>query len=195
MTLPTSWARTPWTLSSTTGPISPEHQLKTLVKLFPLVAPGGYYVIEDVETSYWDAPDSSIYDYKLTGVGAGRPGSLVTALKLLVEVINQRYAVTSYHRDFSIIDAKVDPDVAWITFAQNMVIIRKKSSEDDPYQAFIENGADESSWAAHWKKPEVVDVLDAVRQWKCSDTSKKGEGGDEGWGKGRTPPLMPERVA
>ena len=130
------------------GSHHPEHQLKTLVKLFPLVAPGGFYVIEDTETSYWDAPWSSLYGYKLANVGVGRSGSLVTALKMLVEVINQRYAVRSYHRDFSIIDAKVDPDVAWITFAQNMVILRKKSEEDDPYQAFIGNGADESSWAA-----------------------------------------------
>jgi hypothetical protein len=100
-------------------------------------------------------------------VGVGRPGSLVTALKMLVEVINQRYAVRSYHRDLSVIDAKVDPDVAWITFAQNMVILRKKSEEDGPYQAFIGNGADESSLAAYWKSPEVVDVLNTVQQWKC----------------------------
>ena len=96
---------------------------------------------EGKHTFYWDAPWSSLYGYKLANAGVGRPDSLVTDLKMLVEVINQRYAVRSYHRDFSVIDAKVDPDVAWITFAQNMVILCKKSEEYDPYQAFIRNGA------------------------------------------------------
>jgi cephalosporin hydroxylase len=39
----------------------PGHQLKTLVKLFPRVSPGGFYVIEDIETSNWDTTGSCIY--------------------------------------------------------------------------------------------------------------------------------------
>ena len=159
--------RAPLDLVIDDGSHNPEHQLKTLVKLFPLVAPGGFYVIEDIETSYWDAPSSSLYGYKLTNVGVGRPGSLVTALKLLVEVINQRYAVRNYRPDFSVIDANVDPHISWIMFAQNMVVLRKKSDEDDPYKAFIGNGADESSWSAFWMQPEVDDVLKTIRGWKC----------------------------
>ena len=37
----------------------------TFEKLWPSVKDGGWYFIEDVETSYWK-PSSSIYGYKLT---------------------------------------------------------------------------------------------------------------------------------
>ena len=57
-------------------------------------------------------------------------------------------------------------DVDDVVFG-DLVILRKKSEEGDPYQAFIGNGADESSWAAYWKSPEIVDVLNTVQQWKC----------------------------
>ena len=31
----------------------PEHQILTINKLWDLVKPGGVYIIEDIETSYW----------------------------------------------------------------------------------------------------------------------------------------------
>ena len=48
---------------------------------------------------------------QLINVGVRRPSLLVIALKMLVEMINQRYAVRSYHSALSIIDTKVDPDL------------------------------------------------------------------------------------
>lgn len=49
---------------------------------------GGYFIIEDIETSYWDKPQAKVYGYPLPNVGTGRVGSVIEAFKLLVEVIN-----------------------------------------------------------------------------------------------------------
>ncbi len=44
--------------------------------LFPAVHPGGWYVIEDLETSYWDSHE---------GGPAGTPGTAVDLVKSLVD--------------------------------------------------------------------------------------------------------------
>jgi autotransporter strand-loop-strand O-heptosyltransferase len=47
------------------GSHNPEHQIKSFYFLFKnLLESGGYYVIEDIETSYWD-PLSSLYGYEI----------------------------------------------------------------------------------------------------------------------------------
>lgn len=145
------------------GSHEPGHQLKTLVKLFPLLSPGGFYVLEDIECSYWDRPGSSIYGYNLTNVGVGKPGSIISAMKLLVEVINQRYAVRSYNRQFHIIDPRVDPEVSWVMFAQNMVVLRKRDAEDEDYQKPLDNEADESTWHAFWANDDVRALVNQIR--------------------------------
>ena len=139
----------------------------TRVKLFPRVAPGGLYVIEDVETNYWDGPGAFIYGYGLQGVGVGRRGSIMESLKMMADVINHRYAVKDYKPGFHVIDAGVDPDVAWIAFAQNMVMIRKKDAEDRAYEVPISNMADGSAWKAFWVSADVRGVLGQVGAWKC----------------------------
>ena len=42
------------------------HQLITLETLWPSLAPGGIYIVEDVETSYW-GPHASLYGYSYSG--------------------------------------------------------------------------------------------------------------------------------
>ena len=138
----------------------------TRVKLFPRVAPGGLYVLEDVETNYWDGPGAFIYGYGLQGVGVGRRGSIMESLKMMADVINHRYAVKDYKPGFHVIDAGVDPDVAWIAFAQNMVMIRKKDAEDRAYEVPISNMADGSAWKAFWVSADVRGVLGQVGAWK-----------------------------
>jgi hypothetical protein len=151
------------------GSHEPGHQLKTLVKLFPRVAPGGFYVIEDIETSYWDGNGASIYGYPLVDVGVDAPGSIMPALRLLVEVLHQRYAVPgdAYDRDFHVIDAGVDPDVAWVMFAQNMVVIRRKGDDDRTYEVPISNLVSGSTWKAYWQSDRVRRIVDRAQQWKC----------------------------
>lgn len=68
------------------GSHHPHHQLRSFLYLFPHLPPGGIYVIEDVETSYWDKQGASVYGYPLQGVGTGSSTSIIEFAKLLVEV-------------------------------------------------------------------------------------------------------------
>ncbi|CAL6330602.1 unnamed protein product [Bathycoccus prasinos] len=69
----------------------PWHQLFTLERIFgTLLKEGGIYIIEDIETSYWDRKDKlpSIYGmYKIRGAGVGTRGSVVQKLKEIPELI------------------------------------------------------------------------------------------------------------
>jgi len=40
------------------------------------------YVIEDIETSYWDQPGASLYGYMMHNAGIGRRGNAVERLKV-----------------------------------------------------------------------------------------------------------------
>jgi len=107
----------------------PWHQIFTLERLFgDLLMEGGIYVIEDVETSYWDRKESpSIYGmYKVVGAGVGSRGSAVQKLKEIPEVLNRRFLNDA---EFSILKSKVDHLVASITFSRNCVALVKKVAE------------------------------------------------------------------
>ena len=41
----------------------------------------GFYIIEDIETSYWDAPDAARHDYSIQEAGIGKRGNVVEKLK------------------------------------------------------------------------------------------------------------------
>ena len=62
----------------------PSHQLLSLETLWPSLAPGGLYIVEDVETSYW-AQHATLYGYSYIG----QP-SIVDRLKLVADTINRQ---------------------------------------------------------------------------------------------------------
>ena len=62
----------------------PSHQLLSLETLWPSLAPGGLYIVEDVETSYW-AQHAQLYGYSYIG----QP-SIVDRLKLVADAVNRR---------------------------------------------------------------------------------------------------------
>ena len=65
----------------------PWHQLLTFEIMFETwLKPGGLYVIEDVETSYWDGTNPRIYGYDIIDAGLGSKGSVVEKFKVLVYV-------------------------------------------------------------------------------------------------------------
>ena len=62
----------------------PWHQLFTFEIMFETwLKPGGLYVIEDVETSYWDGTNPRIYGYDIINAGLGKKGSAVEKFKVL----------------------------------------------------------------------------------------------------------------
>ena len=87
---------------------NPEHQVKTFNYLFrELLEDGGYYVIEDVETSYWD-PLSSLYGYEIGHL------NVVDYFSKLTHVVNFNYN-----------GQKNNMKIQSIAFDSNCIIIKK----------------------------------------------------------------------
>ncbi len=65
----------------------PWHQLLTFEIMFETwLKPGGLYIIEDVETSYWDGTNPRIYGYDIINAGLGKEGSVVEKFKVLIDL-------------------------------------------------------------------------------------------------------------
>lgn len=99
----------------------PEHQILTINKLWDLVEPGGIYIIEDIETSYWKK--SEIYGYRFN---AGRRGIMHEFIKL-IDIINSEF---SKNKNQSLLEKKLSQEVEMVTFAQNCIILVKKDYQN-----------------------------------------------------------------
>ena len=98
------------------GSHNPEHQLNTFYYLFKnLLEPGGVYIIEDIELSYWN-PESTLYGYK-----TGNVNILLNMLKYH-EMINHEFT-----------GVKNTLDISSITYGQNCIIIKKRTEEERKY--------------------------------------------------------------
>jgi PAS domain-containing protein len=94
-------------------------------ELFSSLNPGGVYIIEDLETNYWNQPGASIYGYSLShaaGIGATAKYSTVEKLKQLVDVLNRFHMAVP---ELSVI--RGDENIFSITFGQNLAIIHKNN--------------------------------------------------------------------
>lgn len=115
----------------------PEHQILTFNLFFEkLLEPGGVYIIEDIEVSYWNK--DYIYDYP-TLYGYKHPKSCVELFKLLVDDINSKYinqACRAYQTNLlPMFSSTVRNMIQSITFSQNCIIIIKKTAEDYTYSS------------------------------------------------------------
>lgn len=111
----------------------PEHQALSFDFLFEhLLLPGGIYVIEDIEVSYWT--QGSIYGYK-TQYGYRNPISIVELFKNLPDDINNHLMKEENRtiHDLSYgekISKKSRMLVKSVTFGKNCIIITKKTREE-----------------------------------------------------------------
>lgn len=83
----------PWDVIIDDGSHKQSHVLATFDGLYTAVAPGGYYVIEDMHTSYW-----------ARGYEGGPPGMEGTSISLmrdLLDGVNRRYAARDYPTEAS----------------------------------------------------------------------------------------------
>ena len=95
------------------------------LRYFPIVNPGGIYVIEDLHASYWQEWDGGLFHKK----------SSIAFLKLLVDAVNaEHWGVGESMTDFmtlefpeyrSLYDKNVLAEIKSITFSNSMCIIRK----------------------------------------------------------------------
>ncbi|MCP9848792.1 hypothetical protein [Cyanobium sp. Morenito 9A2] len=115
----------------------PPHQLTSFSILFEeLLEQGGVYIIEDIETSYWNSGD--IYGYP-TRFGLYSPWSAVEILKHAVDYLNRNLLSQSDRNlvEYSMLIAGLSPQaveaVSTLTFAQNCVIATKIIPEDKAY--------------------------------------------------------------
>lgn len=109
------------------GSHHPEHQMISFEYLFKYgLKPGGVYIIEDTETSYWRSGNT----YGLsTEYGQNSPASAINRLKGLIDVCNRRYqpADEPFRSTFS---KELDDSVQSIFFGPNSVVIIKMRKEE-----------------------------------------------------------------
>ena len=115
----------------------PEHQILSFDHFFELLQPGGVYIIEDIETSYWSK--NHIYNY-LTNYGYHHPNSVVEFFKLLIEDVNSEYLKNeniSLQNKFirNRISENNRKRISSITFCHNCIIIEKKT--DSEYSFYL----------------------------------------------------------
>lgn len=101
----------------------PSHQLATFDLLFrDALAPGGCYIIEDIETSYWKL--GKLYGYEVN-YGVGHPKSTIEVMKSIVDCCNAEFQNARYTPDTPISHETQD-EIETISFAHNCVIVTKK---------------------------------------------------------------------
>jgi len=110
----------------------PEHQILTFDILFETLLPGGIYIIEDIETSYWS--QNYIYQYE-TKYGYHHPNSIIEFFKLLIDDVNSEFLkVENKNIQTSVINEKINvknrKNISSITFYHNCIIIKKKTKDE-----------------------------------------------------------------
>lgn len=116
----------------------PRHQLSSFSLLFDaILEPGGFYIIEDIETSYWLAGD--LYGYPIRA-GLFSRWSTIEALKLAADYLN-RSCLDQEDRnliEYSMLIAGLDPaaaqQISTISFGQNCALLGKNQAGDSDYQ-------------------------------------------------------------
>jgi hypothetical protein len=86
--------------------------------------PGGYYVIEDIETSFWQK-GVSLYGKNISRGGCVEQDTMFRKMQLLSEVVNKKF-IDNNLRVFG----DVDHWVKMITFGSNIVLMQKKDHLD-----------------------------------------------------------------
>ena len=107
----------------------PEHQVISFEYLFKnLLQPGGVYIVEDIEQSYWNNKEHK-YGYK-------SPSSFIERVKPLIDSINIEF-VNSNSKDQATREACVSREIcdmiSTMTFGQNCIIFTKKTLPEMMY--------------------------------------------------------------
>lgn len=106
----------------------PDHQELTLVHLWKALKPGGIFIVEDIETSYW--AKSEIYGYKFNGNKSSFINKTVQSLdRLNKEFLPSKKKIKN---KIALMEKLMD-DVEMVSFAYNCVIFIKKNVEFNQY--------------------------------------------------------------
>ena len=132
------------------------------------------YIIEDIETSYWDSPRSSLYGYEMKEAGAGKHGNVVEKLKGVADTINRGMLLDP---EFHILGNKVDMLVSHLMFSQNVVVMWKKDKHWE--SANIQEKHIDSY---QFTSPDIFDltrrdykIWKAQTSWEIAGMNREGE--------------------
>jgi hypothetical protein len=143
----------------------PEHVVFSLFSLWDrAVKPGGLYVIEDIETSYW-RNGSRIYGYTIigTGIGAKPEYSVVTKLEQIQQVLF-RHQIGARNL-INLLPG--DKDLCSVEWGMNLAALRK--CDDDrlgfakpPFQPSCVNEAEMKAWVKEARRTNPTGYLGEV---------------------------------
>ncbi|CAB9497215.1 2''-O-methyltransferase [Seminavis robusta] len=85
--------------------------------------PGGLYVMEDIETSYWKK-GTGLYGSPVTRGGLAEPATIINQFKQLVDVVNKKFHDNTYT-----VFGPVDQLVSTVGFGSNVIFLEKKTRE------------------------------------------------------------------
>lgn len=109
----------------------PEHQLDTFNFLFSkMLSPGGIYIIEDIETSYWQKAE--LYGYEIDA-GYDAENNIVKIFRDIVDIVNREFLLDKhikFIKKHSLIEADNLKYISFIMFGQNCIIIKKMDEEE-----------------------------------------------------------------
>ena len=116
-----------WDIVIDDGSHVPAHNIISFEVLWKNVRPGGIYVVEDIETSYY--PKSNIYGYGYeAGILAPSPLNALSRFRQYADVINQGY-IGPHGRMYSLFEG--DDSIMEIGYARNVIFIRKSLDGKD----------------------------------------------------------------
>ena len=112
------------------GSHKPEHQLYTFNYLFEkLLAFGGIYIIEDVETNYWTK--GKLYDYDINA-GYNADNNVVKIFRDIIDIVNREFLLEKHQ--IIIKQSKINYEnlkyISSITFGANCIIIKKMTTKE-----------------------------------------------------------------
>ena len=111
-----------WDIVIDDGSHVPAHNVISFEALWKNLRPGGIYVVEDIETSYYQ--DSTIYGYEYkAGILADPPLNALSRFRQYVDVINRGY-IGPDGPQFSLFEG--DHGIMEIGYARNLIFIRKE---------------------------------------------------------------------
>jgi hypothetical protein len=111
----------------------PEHQLFSFNKLFSHVKPGGVYIIEDIETSYWKK--NGLYGYQ-TRYGKDHNMNIINIFRDVLHLLNREFMnIDDINQISSKCPISLDniDAISSITFCQNCIIICRKELYEYQY--------------------------------------------------------------
>jgi hypothetical protein len=91
------------------------HVIKSFEVLFPRLAPGGLYIVEDTQTSYRE-------DHEGSSTDLGRPGTTMNYFRRLIDGVNSR-EIQKVNAEY--VPSEIEGTLSAIGFFEKMIVLRK----------------------------------------------------------------------